>query len=103
MTDNPRLHQLLHELLDSQSTPEDVCRSDPQLLPEVRASWREVRRVRSQLDTLFPAPPDAKPCPLTLPSPPSDGGEGRVRGETALPLIPFYEVQRVLGRGGAGV
>ena len=59
MTDNPRLQQLLDELLDSQSTPEDVCRSDPELLPEVRAYWREVRRVRSQLDTLFPAPPDA--------------------------------------------
>ena len=57
MTDNPRLQQLLDELLDSQSTPEDVCRSDPELLPEVRAYWREVCRVRSQLDTLFPALP----------------------------------------------
>src|SRR5436190_18738606 len=90
MTDNPRLQQLLHELLDSQSTPEDVCRSDPELLPEVRAYWREVRRVRSQLDTLFPAPPGP------------DAGAPRPE-ETALPRIPFYEVQRVLGRGGAGV
>src|SRR5438270_547706 len=92
MTDNPRLQQLLDELLDSQSTPEDVCRSDPELLPEVRAYWREVRRVRSQLDTLFPAPPGPD---AGAPPPPPE--------ETALPRIPFYEVQRVLGRGGAGV
>src|SRR5205807_5004994 len=92
MTDNPRLQQLLDELLDSQSTPEDVCRSDPELLPEVRAYWREVRRVRSQLDTLFPASPGPD---AGAPPPPQE--------ETALPRIPFYEVHRVLGRGGAGV
>jgi tetratricopeptide (TPR) repeat protein/predicted Ser/Thr protein kinase len=92
MTDNPRLQQLLDELLDSQSTPEDVCRSDPELLPEVRAYLREVRRVRSQLDTLFPALPGADGG---APPPPPE--------ETALPQIPLYEVQRVLGRGGAGV
>src|SRR5213080_2111329 len=88
---DPRLQQLLDELLDSQSTPEDVCRFDPELLPEVRAYWREVRRVRSQLDTLFPAPPGPD---AGAPPPPPE--------ETALPRIPFYEVQRVLGRGGAG-
>src|SRR5439155_27237535 len=89
-TDNPRLQQLLDELLDLQSTPEDVCRCDLELLPEVLAYWREVRRVRSQLDTLFPAPPGP------------DAGAPRPE-ETALPRIPFYEVQRVLGCGGAGV
>src|ERR1700692_3453422 len=81
MTDNPRLQQLLDELLDSQSTPEDVCRSDPELLPEVRAYWREVRRVRSQLDSLFPAPPG-----------PDAGAPPPLPEETALPRIPFYEV-----------
>ena len=33
MTDNPRLRQLLDELLDSHATPEEVCASCPELLP----------------------------------------------------------------------
>jgi serine/threonine-protein kinase len=36
MTDDPRLQQLLDELIDSQSTPEEVCGSCPELLHEVR-------------------------------------------------------------------
>jgi hypothetical protein len=56
MTDNPRLRQLLDELHDSHATPEEVCRSCPELLPEVRARWLAVCRVRAELDALFPAP-----------------------------------------------
>ena len=56
MTDNPRLRQLLDELHDSHATPEEVCRSCPELLPEVRARWRAVCRIRAELDALFPAP-----------------------------------------------
>ena len=56
MTDNPRLRQLLDELHDSHATPEEVCRSCPELLPEVRARWRAVCRVRAEVDALFPAP-----------------------------------------------
>src|SRR3954462_7658166 len=56
MTDNPRLRQLLDELHESHATPEEVCRSCPELLPEVRARWRAVCRVRAELDALFPAP-----------------------------------------------
>ena len=50
MTDNPRLRQLLDELHESQATPEEVCRSCPELLPEVRARWQAVCRVRAELD-----------------------------------------------------
>src|SRR5258705_488037 len=46
MTDNPRLRQLLDELHDSHATPEEVCRSCPELLPEVRARSRAERRSR---------------------------------------------------------
>jgi hypothetical protein len=56
MADDARLRQLLDELLDSHTTPEDVCRPCPELLPEVWASWRAVCRVRADLDVLFPAP-----------------------------------------------
>jgi Flp pilus assembly protein TadD len=92
MTDNPRMQQLLDELLDSQATPEDVCRSCPELLPALRARWRQMCRVRAELDALFPTPPEPGENEPSLPQ------EG-----TALPRISGYEVEAVLGRGGMGV
>jgi serine/threonine-protein kinase len=92
MTDNPRLRQLLDELLSSQATPEEVCASCPELLPQVRARWRKMRRLQADLDALFPASPAQSACP------PAESPEG-----SALPQVPGYEVQRVLGRGGVGV
>ena len=92
MTDNPRLRQLLDELLDSHSTPEEVCRTCPDLLPEVRVRWREVCRVRAQLDALFPAPTQRG---ADAPARPTEGA--------ALPQVPGYEVEAVLGHGGMGV
>jgi serine/threonine-protein kinase len=92
MTNDPRMQQLLDELLDSHATPEEVCDTCPELLPEVRERWRQMRRVQAELDALFPPPvePSANPSP-----PPLDG--------SALPRIPGYEVEAVLGRGGMGV
>jgi serine/threonine-protein kinase len=90
MTDDPRLRQLLDELHDSHSTPEEVCRSCPELLPQVRARWRAVCRVRADLDALFPAP---TPTVVGAPTPQS----------AALPQVPGYQVEAVLGRGGVGV
>src|SRR5262249_49654496 len=58
MTDDPRLQQLLDQLLDSHATPEEVCRSCPELLPVVRDRWRQMRCLRADLDALFPAPDD---------------------------------------------
>jgi hypothetical protein len=37
MIDDPRVDRLLEELLDSGGTPEEACRSCPELLPQVRA------------------------------------------------------------------
>jgi serine/threonine-protein kinase len=88
MTDDPRVEQLLDELLDSDATPEEVCGSCPELLPVVRDRWRQMRRVQADLDALFP-PAD------TPPPPPPD--------EKGLPRIPGYEVEAVLGRGGMGI
>ena len=87
MTDDPRLQQLLDELLDSRCTPEEVCGSCPELLPEVRERWRQMNRVQAELDLLFP-PRSVLALPLTA---------------TDLPQVPGYEVESVLGRGGVGV
>src|SRR5437868_3617420 len=92
MTDDPRLEPLLDELLDSHATPEQVCASCPELLPQVRKRWRKMRRVRAELDMLFPPATAAD----TLPPVP-------LREDTALPQLPGYEVEGVLGRGGVGV
>jgi serine/threonine-protein kinase len=92
MTDDPRVRELLDELLNSQATPEEVCRGCPELLPQVRARWRAVRRVQSQLDALFPPSSDRGAGLPTLPAP-----------GAALPAVPGYEVQALLGSGGMGV
>jgi len=92
MTDNPRLQQLLDELLDSQATPEEVCASCPEFLPEVRRQWAEIRRIQAELDALFPASSEHGTNAPALP--PSDG---------ALPEVPGYQLEGVLGQGGVGV
>jgi serine/threonine-protein kinase len=92
MTDDPRLEQLLDELLSSQATPEEVCASCPELLPQVRARWQKMCRLRARLDALFPTSPAQGARPPAIPP------EGM-----ALPQVPGYEVQGELGRGGMGV
>ena len=92
MTDNPRLRQLLDELLDSHATPEEVCASCPELLPQVRARWQKMRRLQASLDALFPASPTHGASPSMIPP-----------DATALPEVPGYEVQGILGCGGMGV
>jgi serine/threonine-protein kinase len=90
MADDPRVEQLLDELLDTQARPEEVCSDCPELLPEVRARWGQLCRVRAELDALFPAGPYG-----SIPTLPSE--------ELPLPAIPGYEVEAVLGHGGMGV
>jgi tetratricopeptide (TPR) repeat protein len=87
MIDDPRIELLLDELLHSDATPEEVCKSCPELLAVVRKEWQRVRHVHANLDILFPPPDDAE-LPL----------EG-----TDLPQIAGYEVEAVLGRGGMGI
>jgi serine/threonine-protein kinase len=93
MADEQRVQQLLDEMLDSERTPEEVCGACPELLPAVRRRWQQMRLVEAELEALFPTPgPD--PGGAT-PAPPRQGA--------SLPLIPGYEVEAVLGRGGVGV
>src|SRR5947209_5732887 len=90
MPDDPRVQQLLDELLDRQATPEEVCGACVELLPVVRERWRQICRARAEFDALFPA----GPCG-SLPTLPPE--------EPPLPAVPGYEVEAVLGRGGMGV
>ncbi|MDB5348509.1 MAG: tetratricopeptide repeat protein [Schlesneria sp.] len=90
MSHEPRVLELLAELLDTESTPENVCRSCPDLLPEVRERWYELCQARSELDLLFP---------------PFQGGGTAAppQKDAPLPKISGYEVESVLGQGGMGV
>src|SRR5262249_47118294 len=92
VSDDPRVEQLLDELCDSRATPEDVCGSCPELLPVVRERWRQLCRVEAEIDALFPGPPE-----------PGAGRPPSAFDATALPRVPGYEVEAVLGRGGMGV
>src|SRR5690349_5058714 len=89
MSSESRVDELVLELLDSGRTPEEVCRHNPELLAQVRATWLRVRAVDAELSSILPA---------------SNGYlETLVPFDGELPQIPGYEMQRVLGRGGVAI
>jgi serine/threonine protein kinase/formylglycine-generating enzyme required for sulfatase activity len=55
VADDPRVEQLLDEICDAGSTPEEVCRAYPELLSEVRRRWLQMRIVEAELEALFPS------------------------------------------------
>jgi serine/threonine-protein kinase len=92
MADDTQVQKLLDEIFDSERTPEEVCRAYPELLPEVRQRWQQMRLVEAELDVLFPTP---TPNQADTPAPWYAGA--------ALPRLPGYEVEAVIGRGGMGI
>lgn len=93
MDGDPRVCQLLEELLDSERTPEEVCHRYPELLPEVHQRWQRKRACDAQLDALFLSPEPHAPI----------GGPSSSPSWDELPRIPGYDVLEVVGRGGMGV
>src|SRR5208337_604938 len=93
MSANPTVRQLLEEILESGNSPEEVCQSCPELLPQVRERWLRIRSLEVQIGAMFPA--------STVTS--ASKAATRVLPTAELPQIPGYEVQEVLGYGGMGV
>jgi eukaryotic-like serine/threonine-protein kinase len=95
MTEDHRVEELLEELLDSGGTPDGVCRDCPELLPQVRAGWKQLRALQAEVAALFPES--------------SSGAADTHRSSTRhwpsseLPQIAGYEVQEVIGHGGMGI
>jgi hypothetical protein len=54
MASDPRVQELLEELLESGDTPEEVCRHSPEMLPEVIERWQRLHACDAQLDAWFP-------------------------------------------------
>jgi serine/threonine protein kinase len=91
MPSNPKVLDLLEEMLDSGKTAEEVCCDCPELLQEVRRRWQEFCAVDAHVRTWLPG----------LATRPDTGVTAPPISET--PQIPGYEVEGVLGRGGMGV
>jgi tetratricopeptide (TPR) repeat protein/predicted Ser/Thr protein kinase len=93
MAGDSRVFALLEEILESNRTPEDVCRDCPELLSEVRRRWMAFRRIDAEYEALLP------------PSTTGSGSESidRASALDELPQIPGYRVEAVLAHGGMGV
>ncbi len=89
MSGDPRVQDLLEEILESRRTPEEVCQACPELLSKVRDRLRRLRELEAQVDSLFPTTGSA-----AEPVVPLDG---------KCPEIPGYDVQAIVGRGGMGI
>ncbi len=90
---DPRVQHLLEEILESERSPEEVCRDCAELLPQVRERLKRLRQVEAQVEELFPETVTAS----------SGGGGGPVQPPVELPQIPGYQMQSLLGHGGMGV
>src|SRR4051812_18815550 len=93
MAAESRVQELLDEISDSGRTPEEVCTACPELLPEVRRRWQQMRIVEAELDAMFPASGPDSDAEISTPC---HAGADSLR-------IPGYEVETLLGRGGMGL
>src|SRR5262245_57715294 len=89
MDDQPRIRELLEEILASDCTPDEACRESPHLLPIVRERLRQLRSVEARVAAFFPVRDELR------------GITRRTGGSP--PEIPGYDVQEMVGSGGMGV
>lgn len=87
---DPRVMELLEQLLETGQTPREVCVECPDLVHEVEQRLRLCADVDAAVEALFP---------LTN----GELGNGPVDLNPDLPRVPGYEIESVLGRGGMGV
>jgi eukaryotic-like serine/threonine-protein kinase len=93
MPSNPRILDLVQEILVTNRAPEEVCADHPELLWEVHERLKRAQLLEAELAELFPVSIDApvgsgKPCYLL--------------GDV-LPEIPGYELEKIISHGGVGV
>lgn len=55
MVDDSRVLLLLEEIMDSGRSPEDACRSCPELLPAVLEGLKRLRDLEAEVKAIFPA------------------------------------------------
>lgn len=93
MAGHPPMLELLEEILNSDKSPEDVCRDHPEMLTEVRRRWQEFQDIDRQVCTLLPGLTPSKHL-----------GEGQIAEDAAVLPVAFgrYQVLRPLGSGGFG-
>src|SRR5262245_5227597 len=107
MPGDPRVRQLLEEILESGRSPAEVCRACPELLPQVRDSWERVQVIQAEVKELFPesgcavessvAPPAGRVAELPrLPdSPVEDNAMTHSEEEVAFPQLTSAEIAMV--------
>src|SRR6516225_10052595 len=93
MAGDPRVLELLEEMLDAGKTPDEVCRGCPELLAEVRERWKELRIIDAAVVELLPGLRTAPDVGAVTPVPPA----------ADLPQVPGYELSGEVGRGGMGI
>jgi serine/threonine-protein kinase len=91
MMEDPRVQELVDTMLRESKTPEEICSSHPELLPRIRDIWSKMSQVREELDVLFPVDQT------------TDHSQPFREDADALPDIPGYHIEALLGRGGMGV
>ncbi len=93
MTDSSEVFERLEELVDSGKSPEEICQDRPDLLPEVRRRWKEFCLVDAKVSALLPDSAASPNRDKAAALPPT----------AALPQIPGYDVEAVVGSGGMGI
>jgi tetratricopeptide (TPR) repeat protein/predicted Ser/Thr protein kinase len=84
------VRRLVRRMVSAGCSAEDACRDHPELAAEVRRRGERLQAVEEHLEALFPL--DATGASAAPEAP-----------DEALPAIPGYEVECLLGRGGMGV